>query len=165
VRVGQGFDVHALAPGRRLVLGGVEVAHDRGLQGHSDADVLAHAVGDALLGALGAGDLGRHFPSSDPAWQGASGTELISHILARVEAAGFAIENVDSTLIAQEPRLGPHTAAIRKGLAAMLRLDDARVNVKVKSTDRLGAIGRGEGIAAQAVVLLRPLRPGGEDPA
>jgi len=159
VRVGQGFDIHALVPGRRLVLGGVEIAHDRGLQGHSDADVLAHAVGDALLGAVGAGDLGRHFPSSDPAWEGASGSELISHVLARVEAAGFAIENVDTTLIAQEPRLGPHTAAIRKGLAAMLRLDDERVNVKVKSTDRLGAIGRGEGIAAQAVVLLRPLQP------
>ncbi|MBW2280344.1 MAG: 2-C-methyl-D-erythritol 2,4-cyclodiphosphate synthase [Deltaproteobacteria bacterium] len=159
MRVGQGFDIHALVPGRRLVLGGVEIAHDRGLQGHSDADVLAHAVGDALLGAVGAGDLGRHFPSSDPAWEGASGSELISHVLARVEAAGFAIENVDTTLIAQEPRLGPHTAAIRKGLAAMLRLDDERVNVKVKSTDRLGAIGRGEGIAAQAVVLLRPLQP------
>ena len=159
MRVGQGFDVHALAEGRRLVLGGVEVPHERGLQGHSDADVLAHAVGDALLGALAAGDLGVHFPSSDPAWEGASGTELISHILARVEAAGFAIENVDSTLIAQEPRLGPHIAAIRKGLAAMLRLDDERVNVKVKSTDRLGAIGRGEGIAAQAVVLLRERDP------
>ncbi len=159
MRVGQGSDVHALADGRRLVLGGVEVPHDRGLEGHSDADVRAHAVGDALLGALGAGDLGVHFPSSDPAWQGASGSELISHILARVEAAGFAIENVDSTVIAQEPHLGQHTAAIRKGLAAMLRLDDERVNVKVKSTDRLGAIGRGEGIAAQAMVLLREREP------
>lgn len=154
MRVGQGFDVHRLVEGRLLVLGGVEIAHDRGLEGHSDADVLAHAVADALLGALGAGDLGTHFPSSDPAWKGASGAQLLAPILGRAEAAGFRIENVDATVIAQEPRLAPHTAAIRKGLAAMLRLDDGRVNVKVTSTDRLGAIGRGEGIAAQAVVLL-----------
>ena len=154
MRVGQGFDVHRLVSGRRLVLGGVEVPHERGLEGHSDADVLAHAVGDALLGALGAGDLGTHFPSDDPAWKGASGADLLGRILGRVEAAGCRIGNVDATLIAQEPRLGPHTAAIRKGLAGMLRLDLGRVNVKVKSTDRLGAIGRGEGIAAQAVVLL-----------
>jgi 2-C-methyl-D-erythritol 2,4-cyclodiphosphate synthase len=154
--VGQGFDVHRLVEGRRLVLGGVEVPHERGLEGHSDADVLAHAVADALLGALGAGDLGTHFPSSDPAWAGASGAELLDPVLGQIDAAGLRIENVDATLIAQEPRLAPYTAAIRKGLAAMLRLEDGRVNVKVTSTDRLGAIGRGEGIAAQAVVLLGP---------
>ena len=156
MRVGQGFDVHRLVEGRRLVLGGVEVPHERGLEGHSDADVLAHAVAGALLGALGAGDLGTHFPSSDPAWAGASGAELLDPVLGRIGAAGLRIENVDATLIAQEPRLAPYTAAIRKGLAAMLRLEDGRVNVKVTSTDRLGAIGRGEGIAAQAVVLLGP---------
>lgn len=156
MRVGQGFDVHRLVEGRRLVLGGVEVPHERGLEGHSDADVLAHAVADALLGALGAGDLGTHFPSSDPAWAGTSGAELLDPVLGRIDAAGLRIENVDATLIAQEPRLAPYTAAIRKGLAAMLRLEDGRVNVKVTSTDRLGAIGRGEGIAAQAVVLLGP---------
>jgi len=156
VRVGQGFDVHRLVEGRRLVLGGVEVPHERGLEGHSDADVLAHAVAGALLGALGAGDLGTHFPSSDPAWAGASGAELLDPVLGQIDAAGLRIENVDATLIAQEPRLAPYTAAIRKGLAAMLRLEDGRVNVKVTSTDRLGAIGRGEGIAAQAVVLLGP---------
>ena len=156
MRVGQGFDVHRLVAGRPLVLGGIDIPHERGLEGHSDADVLAHAVADALLGALGAGDLGSSFPSSDPAWKGASGAKLLEPVLGRVEADGFQIQNVDATVIAQEPRLAPHTAAIRKGLAAMLRLDDGRVNVKVTSTDRLGAIGRGEGIAAQAVVLLGP---------
>lgn len=154
VRVGQGFDVHRLVEGRRLVLGGVEIPHERGLEGHSDADVLAHAVADALLGALGAGDLGTHFPSSEPAWKDAAGATLLEPVLARVEAAGLRIENVDATVVAQEPRLGPHLAAIRKGLSSMLRLDDGRVNVKVTSTDRLGAIGRAEGIASLAVVLL-----------
>ncbi len=155
MRVGQGFDVHRLVTGRRLVLGGVEIPHGRGLEGHSDADVLAHAVGDALLGAIGAGDLGSEFPSPDPAWRDVSGSELLGRILLKLEAAGFVIENVDATLIAQEPRLAPFRGAIEKGLVGMLRVDPARVNVKLKSTDRLGAIGRGEGIAAQAVVLVR----------
>ncbi len=155
MRVGQGFDVHRLVTGRRLVLGGIEVPHGRGLEGHSDADVLAHAVGDALLGAIGAGDLGSEFPSADPAWRDASGSELLGRILLKVDAAGFVIENVDATLIAQEPRLAPFRGAIEKGLVGMLRVDPSRVNVKLKSTDRLGAIGRGEGIAAQAVVLVR----------
>ena len=155
MRVGQGFDVHRLVTGRRLVLGGVEVPHGRGLEGHSDADVLAHAVGDALLGAIGAGDLGSEFPSADPAWRDVSGSELLGRILLKVDAAGFVIENVDATLIAQEPRLAPFRGAIEKGLVGMLRVDPSRVNVKLKSTDRLGAIGRGEGIAAQAVVLVR----------
>lgn len=154
MRVGTGFDVHRLVPGRRLVLGGVEVAHARGLEGHSDADVLAHAVGDALLGALGAGDLGCHFPSSDPRWRDASGAALLEEILAQVRERGLAIGNVDATLIAEEPRLGPHRERIAAGLAEMLRVDAARVNVKVKSTDGLGSIGRGEGIAAQAVAVL-----------
>ncbi len=155
MRVGQGYDVHRLVAGRPLILGGVEVEHERGLEGHSDADVLAHAVGDALLGALGAGDLGTHFPSSDERWRGVSGKTILSEILARIDAAQLSIENVDATVIAQEPRLAPRLVEIRKGLADMLRTDPARVNVKLKSTDRLGTIGRGEGIAAQAVVLLR----------
>ena len=155
MRVGQGFDVHRLVPGRRLLLGGVEIEYERGLQGHSDADVLAHAVGDALLGAIGAGDLGTLFPSSDPAWRDASGSELLGRILLRMQEAGFRIENVDATLIAQEPRLAAHRAAIEKGLVGMLRVDASRVNVKLKSSDGLGAVGRSEGIAAQAVVLLR----------
>ena len=154
MRIGQGYDVHALVSGRALVLGGVRIPHERGLAGHSDADVLAHAVGDALLGALCEGDLGRHFPSSDERWRGASGALLLAEITARVTRAGFAIANVDSTIVAQEPRLAPFQAQIREGLAKQLGVELARVNVKLKSTDGLGAVGRGEDIAAQAVVLL-----------
>lgn len=154
MRIGQGYDVHALVAGRALVLGGVRIPHARGLAGHSDADVLAHAVGDALLGALGEGDLGTHFPSSDPRWKDASGALLLGEILQRVARAGFILANVDATLVAQEPRLAPHQTQIREGLAKQLGVEAARVNVKLKSTDGLGAIGRGEGIAAQAVVLL-----------
>ena len=154
MRVGQGYDVHRLVAGRRLILAGVEIDHTRGLDGHSDADVLAHAVGDALLGALGAGDLGSHFPSSDERWRDASGETLLREILAQVDAAGLSIANVDTSVIAQEPRLAPWLGAIRKGLAGLLRVDEARVNVKLKSADGLGALGRAEGIAAQAVVLL-----------
>jgi len=154
MRIGQGYDVHRLVSDRALVLGGVRIPHERGLAGHSDADVLAHAVGDALLGALGDGDLGRHFPSSDERWRDASGATLLGEITARVARAGFAIANVDATIVAQEPRLAPHQAQIREGLAKQLGVEAARVSVKLKSTDGLGAIGRGEGIAAQAVVLL-----------
>ena len=154
MRIGQGYDVHALVPGRALVLGGVSIPHARGLAGHSDADVLAHAVGDALLGALGEGDLGTHFPSSDARWKDASGAQLLGEIVRQVARAGFNIANVDATLVAQEPRLAPHQAQIREGLAKQLGVEAARVNVKLKSSDGLGAIGRGEGIAAQAVVLL-----------
>lgn len=155
MRVGIGYDVHRLVAGRRLVLGGIEIPSARGLDGHSDADVLAHAVGDALLGALGGGDLGEHFPSADPRWKDAPGADILAHVLDKVRGRGFCIENVDATLIAEEPRLAPHRAEIQKGLARMLRVDDGSVNVGLKSTDGLGAIGRGEGIAAQAVALLR----------
>ncbi len=154
MKVGLGFDVHRLAAGRDLVLGGVEIPAERGLEGHSDADVLAHAVGDAILGALGAGDLGTHFPSSDPRWKDASGERLLGEILTQVEAAGLQVEHVDGTIVAQEPRLAPYREAIEKGLGRMLRIGPSSVNVKLKSTDRLGAIGRGEGIAALAVVTL-----------
>jgi 2-C-methyl-D-erythritol 2,4-cyclodiphosphate synthase len=154
VRIGQGYDLHRLVAGRALMLGGLEVPHARGLDGHSDADVLAHAVGDALLGALGAGDLGVHFPSSDARWRGASGAQLLAPIVARMRDAGFAIGNVDSTIVAQEPKLAPFRQRIAESLAKLLEVEPARVNVKLKSTDGLGAIGRGDGIAAQAVVLL-----------
>jgi len=154
MRIGQGYDVHRLVSGRALLLGGVRVPHSRGLAGHSDADVLCHAVGDAILGALGQGDLGVHFPSSDSRWKDASGSLLLSQILAKLAPAGLAIGNVDATIIAQEPRLSPHRVEIQESLAKLLGVEPARVNVKLKSTDQLGAIGRGEGIAAQAVVLL-----------
>jgi 2-C-methyl-D-erythritol 2,4-cyclodiphosphate synthase len=154
MRIGQGYDLHRLVSGRALVLGGVRIPHARGLEGHSDADVLAHAVGDALLGALGDGDLGTHFPSSDERWRDASGATLLGEIMRRVTRAGFAIGNIDATLIAQEPRLAPFRTQIQEGLAKQLGIEVTRVNVKLKSTDGLGAIGRGEGIAAQAVVLL-----------
>jgi 2-C-methyl-D-erythritol 2,4-cyclodiphosphate synthase len=154
MRIGQGYDLHRLVSGRALVLGGVRIPHARGLDGHSDADVLAHAVGDALLGALGDGDLGTHFPSSDERWRDASGATLLGEIMRRVTRAGFAIGNVDATLVAQEPRLAVFRTQIQEGLAKQLGIEAARVNVKLKSTDGLGALGRGEGIAAQAVVLL-----------
>jgi 2-C-methyl-D-erythritol 2,4-cyclodiphosphate synthase len=154
MRIGQGYDVHRLVAGRPLLLGGVRIPHARGLAGHSDADVLAHAVGDALLGALGAGDLGVHFPSSDERWRDAPGSRLLAEITAKLAPAGLAIANVDATLIAQEPRLAPFRIEIQESLAKLLGVEAARVNVKLKSTDGLGAVGRGEGIAAQAVVLL-----------
>ncbi|HVN37206.1 MAG TPA: 2-C-methyl-D-erythritol 2,4-cyclodiphosphate synthase [Myxococcota bacterium] len=154
MRVGQGFDSHALVPGRPLVLGGVEIPHDRGLEGHSDGDVLLHAVTSALLGALGEGDLGRHFPSSDGSLAGVSSAALLSRVVARVRERGYALGNLDTTVIAQAPRLAPHQDAMRERIAKLLDTAPERVNVKVTSTDGLGAIGRGEGIAAFAVVLL-----------
>jgi 2-C-methyl-D-erythritol 2,4-cyclodiphosphate synthase len=154
MRVGTGFDLHRLVAGRRLVLGGVEIPHGRGLDGFSDADVLAHAVGDALLGALCAGDLGTHFPSGDPRWRDATGETLLARVLELVRAGGFRVEQVDTTLIAEEPRLAPFQGDLRRGLARMLRMPESRVNVKLKSADGLGALGRAEGIAAQAVALL-----------
>jgi 2-C-methyl-D-erythritol 2,4-cyclodiphosphate synthase len=154
VKVGLGFDVHRLVPGRPLVLGGVEVPHSRGLEGHSDADVLAHAVGDAILGALGAGDLGTYFPSSDPRWENATGERLLAEILDRVADAGLRVDHVDGTIVAEEPRLAPVREEIEKGLARILRVEPSRVNVKLKTTDRLGSIGNGEGIAALAVAVL-----------
>jgi 2-C-methyl-D-erythritol 2,4-cyclodiphosphate synthase len=154
MRIGQGYDLHRLVEGRALLLGGVRIPHARGLAGHSDADVLAHAVGDALLGALGQGDLGVHFPSSDERWRGASGGLLLAQITAKLAPAGFAIANVDATIVAEEPRLAPFRIEIQESLAKLLGVEAARVNVKLKSSDGMGAVGRGEGIAAQAVVLL-----------
>jgi 2-C-methyl-D-erythritol 2,4-cyclodiphosphate synthase len=154
MRIGQAVDVHALVTGRPLWLGGVEIPYERGLEGHSDGDALLHAVANAILGALGDGDLGRHFPSSDRAWRGIASAELLKRVVARMHSAGFALGNLDATIVAQVPRLAPHQPAMQGRIAALLGVSPARVNIKVTSTDRLGAIGRGEGIAALAVVLL-----------
>lgn len=154
MRIGQAIDVHALAAGRPLWLGGVEIPHDRGLVGHSDGDVLLHAVANAILGALGEGDLGRHFPSSDERWRGTASSELVTRVVARMRAARFKLGNLDATIVAQAPRLAPHQPAMQARVAALLGATPAQVNIKLTSTDQLGAIGRGEGIAAMAVVLL-----------
>jgi 2-C-methyl-D-erythritol 2,4-cyclodiphosphate synthase len=146
--------VHPLVAGRRLVIGGVEIPFDRGLGGHSDADVLLHAVTDALLGAAGLGDIGRHFPDTDPAHRGADSRRLLREAMAKVRAAGFAVANVDATIIAEAPRMAPHIPAMVANLAADLGVGVAQVNVKAKTTERLGFTGRGEGIAAEAVALL-----------
>ena len=154
MRIGQGFDAHRLVPGRKLMLGGVEVPFDRGLEGHSDGDVLLHAIASALLGAMGAGDLGEHFPSSDPQWAGAASGVLLGRVADRLASAGFRVGNVDATVVAQAPRLAPHAAKMKAAIADLLRLAPERVNVKVTSTDGLGSIGREEGIAAMAVATL-----------
>jgi len=155
-RIGQSFDAHQLAEGYELVLGGVPIPYARGLAGHSDGDVLLHAIAGALLGALGLGDLGAHFPSSDPRWKGAASGAFVRHALGLARERGYTLGNLDATVIAERPRLAPHQPAMRAAIAALLGASEADVNVKVTSTDALGAIGRGEGIAAQAVVLLVP---------
>jgi 2-C-methyl-D-erythritol 2,4-cyclodiphosphate synthase len=155
VRIGQGADAHQLVAGRPLWLGGIEVPHDRGLEGHSDGDVLLHAVTNAVLGALGEGDLGRHFPSSDPGLEGVASADLLTRVARMMRGAGFSVGNVDATIVAQEPRLGAHLAKMQAVIADVLETQTQRVNVKVTSTDRMGFTGRGEGIAALAVVLLR----------
>ena len=154
LRIGNGFDVHALVAGRKLILGGVTIPWDRGLDGHSDADVLLHAVCDAILGALALGDLGAHFPDTDPKWKGADSRMLLRQVMALASHDGWKIGNLDATLIAQAPKLAPHAAAMRANLAAALgcKLDD--VSVKATTTEHLGFTGRGEGIGALATVLL-----------
>ena len=154
MRIGQGYDVHRLAPGRKLMLGGIDIPHDRGLEGHSDGDVLLHAIIDALLGAAALGDIGGMFPSSDVRWAGASSAELLRLAGARVRDAGFHVVNVDSTVVAEAPRLSKHIDAMRGSLAAALAVDIRTVSVKATTSDGLGLTGRGEGIAAFAVVLL-----------
>lgn len=153
-RIGQGYDVHALVPGRRLVLGGVEIPHPAGLLGHSDADALLHATTDALLGAAGLGDIGRMFPDSDERYRGADSRVLLRAAMAAVRAAGWRVGNVDATVIAQAPKIAPWVAAMAANIAADLGIEPERVNVKGKTHERLGFEGRQEGIAAQAVVLL-----------
>jgi 2-C-methyl-D-erythritol 2,4-cyclodiphosphate synthase len=154
VRIGHGFDQHRLVPGRTLWLGGVRVPYERGLEGHSDGDVLLHAVADAVLGALGQGDLGRRFGTADPALEGVASGELLRRVAERMAAAGLRVGNLDATVIAEMPRLAPWQEEMRKSVAELLGAAPADVNVKLKSADGLGALGRGEGIAAHAVVLL-----------
>jgi 2-C-methyl-D-erythritol 2,4-cyclodiphosphate synthase len=156
MRIGQGFDVHALVPGRRLVIGGVAIPFEKGLAGHSDADVLIHALCDALLGAAALGDIGRHFPDTDPQYKGADSRVLLRRVAAKVRDAGFSIANVDATILAEAPKMAPHIAAMIANLAADLGVPAGCVNVKAKTAERLGAIGRGEGIAAEAIALLAP---------
>jgi 2-C-methyl-D-erythritol 2,4-cyclodiphosphate synthase len=154
VRIGQGYDVHALVPGRELVIGGVRIDYERGMLGHSDADVLLHAIIDALLGAAGLGDIGRHFPDSDERYRGVSSRELLRRTGALVRDAGYEVGNIDATVIAQAPRLGQHIPAMVEAIAAVLGADPGRINVKAKTGERLGFVGRGEGIEAQAVALI-----------
>jgi len=154
LRIGHGFDVHRLVAGRPLKLGGIEVPHGRGLEGHSDGDCAIHAVCDALLGALGAGDMGRHFPSREPRWRGVASRVFLEETARLVREAHYRLGNVDVTLIAQEPVLAPHLEPMRAAIAEVLEVDPAAVSVKAKSTDHLGALGRGEGIAALATALL-----------
>jgi 2-C-methyl-D-erythritol 2,4-cyclodiphosphate synthase len=155
IRIGSGFDVHPLVAGRRLVLGGVVIPHERGLEGHSDADVLLHAVSDAILGALALGDIGAHFPDSDARWKDADSRVLLRHVASLATAQGYRVGNLDVTLIAQAPKVAPYVAAMRANVAADLGCDPGRVSVKATTTERLGFTGRGEGIAAIASVLLR----------
>jgi 2-C-methyl-D-erythritol 2,4-cyclodiphosphate synthase len=166
VRIGQGFDAHQLVAGRKLILGGVEIPASetggRGLEGHSDGDALLHAAADAVLGALCEGDLGRHFPSSDASLAGIASGKILARVRDMMEAAGYRVANLDATLIAQAPRLAPHQAKMHETLAGLLGAPADRVNLKVTSTDHLGAIGREEGIAALATVLLEPV--GGSEP-
>ncbi|MBN8282913.1 2-C-methyl-D-erythritol 2,4-cyclodiphosphate synthase [Zoogloea sp.] len=153
-RIGQGFDVHALVPGRPLIIGGVTIPFSRGLLGHSDADVLLHTITDAVLGAAGLGDIGRHFPDTDPRFEGVDSRVLLREAAAAARAAGWVTVNVDATVIARAPRILPHVPAMVVNIAADLGVDPAVVNVKGKTTEKLGFTGRGEGIAAQAVALM-----------
>ncbi len=160
IRIGNGFDVHAFAAGRPLVIGGVTIPHDRGLAGHSDADVLLHAIADAILGALALGDLGRHFPDTDPQWKGVDSRALLRHVAGLASARSYVVGNVDATVIAQAPKIAPHVASMRANIAADLGCEVDGVSVKATTTERLGFTGRGEGIAALATVLLTR-RPAG----
>ena len=154
-RIGEGWDVHALVPGRKLILGGVEIAHSAGLLGHSDADVLLHAITDAVLGAAGLGDIGRHFPDTDAQFKGADSSVLLTEAMRRVHAQGWALVNVDSTIVAQAPKLAPHMPAIHAGVARALGVAVDQVNVKAKTAEKLGPVGQGQSIEARAVALLR----------
>ena len=154
IRVGQGYDVHALVPGRALVIGGVRIAHHCGLLGHSDADVLLHAITDAVLGAAGLGDIGRLFPDTDAAYKGADSHDLLGQAMQRASGLGFEVGNVDATIIAQEPKLAAHLPQMIARIAQALHCEPGRINLKAKTNERLGYLGRSEGIEAQAVVLL-----------
>lgn len=154
IRIGHGFDVHAFAENRRLIIGGVDIPHDRGLLGHSDADVLLHAISDALLGAAALGDIGKHFPDTDARFKGIDSRKLLRHVAELLAARGWRVGNVDATIIAQAPKMAPHIAAMREHIADDLGIDADAVNVKATTTERLGFTGRQEGIAAEAVCLV-----------
>ena len=154
-RVGEGWDCHALVTGRPLVLGGVAIPHSHGLLGHSDADALLHAITDALLGAAGLGDIGQHFPDTDPAYQGADSIVLLQNAMQRVRQAGYAVVNVDTTIVAQAPKMAPHIPAMRERIAAALGLAVDAVNVKAKTAEKMGPVGEGRSIEARAICLLQ----------
>jgi 2-C-methyl-D-erythritol 2,4-cyclodiphosphate synthase len=154
MRIGQGFDTHALVAGRKLVIGGVDIPHDKGLEGHSDADVLIHAICDALIGAAGLGDIGKHFPDSDARYKGIDSRKLLREVAQLLAKNRLRVVNVDATIIAQEPKMAPYVAAMRANLASDLGIAEDCVNIKAKTTEKLGFVGRGEGIAAEAITLL-----------
>jgi 2-C-methyl-D-erythritol 2,4-cyclodiphosphate synthase len=154
IRCGIGYDVHRLAEGRKLILGGVEIAHSHGLEGHSDADVLLHAIADALLGAIGAGDIGQHFPNADESIRGISSIEILRRVIKVLAEKKVRVVNVDATVLAEKPKLGPHIAAMRKTIADAIGTPDSNVSVKATTNEKLGAIGRGEGIAAIAIATV-----------
>ncbi|MTD32194.1 2-C-methyl-D-erythritol 2,4-cyclodiphosphate synthase [Planomicrobium sp. YIM 101495] len=154
IRIGQGYDVHQLAEGRPLILGGIEIPHTKGLLGHSDADVLLHTITDAALGAIGAGDIGKHFPDTDPEFKDADSRKLLQEIWQLVKEQGYELGNVDCTVIAQKPKLAPHIEEIRASIAELLESDVSKVNVKATTNEKIGFLGREEGIAALAVILL-----------
>ena len=154
-RIGNGYDVHRLVEGRKLILGGVKIPHTLGLDGHSDADALVHAICDALLGALGCGDIGKYFPDTDPQWKGVSSLTLLKQVGAMCQERGFAISNIDSIIAAQKPKIAPHIEAMKKNIAGVLGIDPTQVNVKATTTETLGYVGREEGMSAYAVALLQ----------
>jgi len=154
MRIGHGYDVHRLVAGRKLILGGVDIPHVTGLLGHSDADVLLHAISDAILGAIAAGDIGKHFPDSDPAYKGADSIELLRHVMGLAREKGYCIGNIDATIVAQKPKLAPFIEQMRLNIAAAVGAEPDRINVKATTTEELGFAGRKEGIAAYAVALL-----------
>ncbi len=154
IRCGIGYDVHRLAKGRRLILGGVEIAHSRGLEGHSDADVLSHAIADALLGAIAAGDIGQHFPNTDESIRGISSIEILKRVTALLAQKKAKARNIDVTVIAEEPKIAPHIPAMRKTIADAISLGESSISIKATTNERLGAIGRSEGIAAMAVAMV-----------
>lgn len=154
IRVGHGFDVHALVSGRKCIIGGVEIAHEKGLDGHSDADVLLHAICDALLGAAALGDIGKHFPPSDMRYKGIDSRQLLRHVVGLVREQGFDVSNIDATVICEAPKLSPHTAQMCANIASDCHVHVSQINVKATTTEKLGFTGRGEGVAAEAVCLI-----------
>ena len=157
IRIGHGFDVHALVVGRKCIIGGVEIAHEKGLDGHSDADVLLHAICDALLGAAALGDIGKHFPPTDLRYKGINSRELLKHVVLLLKEKGYTVGNIDATVICEAPKLSPHTAQMCANIAADCLVEETQINVKATTTEKLGFTGRGEGVAAEAVCIIYPI--------